>query len=65
MTREPSSHISSGASDRGASQTDPVSQQRADTREKDRYPLSSGWWIVPAAVLGAAVWGGLIWWLLA
>ena len=35
----------------------------ADTARQapaERYP--SGWWLIPAAVLGAGIWASLIWW---
>lgn len=33
-----------------------------DELTEDRWP--AGWWILPGAVLGAAMIGGVIWWLL-
>jgi hypothetical protein len=25
--------------------------------------MISGWWIIPASILGAMIWAGIIWWL--
>ena len=39
-------------------------QPRPARRSHDAR-LVSGWWILPAALLGAAMWGLLIWWIVA
>lgn len=34
------------------------------TSEKHTDEIISGWWIIPAAIVGAMIWAVLIWWLL-
>lgn len=34
------------------------------SRPSAQRTAPSGWWLLPAVVIGAAIWGLIIWWLL-
>ncbi len=47
-----------------------LARRRAETSELSlshpsaQSTVPSGWWLLPAVVVGAAIWGLIIWWLL-
>jgi hypothetical protein len=63
-------HALGGALQASAAVTlDAPAQERPARAQPSAQPSAqrtapSGWWLIPAVVVGAAIWGLIIWWLL-